>query len=240
MATADVHVFRWGRERARTGPWRGDRRTAYVAPLPDGPVLSADFVRRCVDHLAAGGYTRVVTGALAPHEQHAFLAVGFGVEEHLHLLSHDLRTLPAARTKATLRRANSRDHAEVLTVDAAAFSPFWQLDRPGLLDAIRATPSTRFEVAEVDGRVVGYAVTGRAGRRGYLQRLAVRPDHRREGIGSALAVDGLRWLRRWRVEVAVVNTQDENAQALDVYERLGFRRLPQGLSVLSAGLGDRS
>jgi ribosomal protein S18 acetylase RimI-like enzyme len=83
---------------------------------------------------------------------------------------------------------------------------------------------------------VGYAVTGRAGRRGFLQRLAVQPDHQRGGLGRALVLDGLRWLRRWRAERAVVNTQLENDAALALYENLGFRREPSGLSVLGAGL----
>jgi ribosomal protein S18 acetylase RimI-like enzyme len=51
-----------------------------------------------------------------------------------------------------------------------------------------------------------------------------------------LVVDGLRWLKRWRVDQVVVNTQFENARALGLYERLGFRRQPLGLSVLSAGI----
>jgi ribosomal protein S18 acetylase RimI-like enzyme len=51
-----------------------------------------------------------------------------------------------------------------------------------------------------------------------------------------LVIDGLRWLKRWRVEQVVVNTQYENERALDLYERLGFRRQPLGLSVLAAGI----
>lgn len=233
---AETDVIRWGAERARTGPWRGDRRVAYLTPVPDAPSPSAGFVRRCCDQLAARGFTRVVTGALAPAEQGGFLAAGFEVEEELHLLAHDLRDLPEATdAERALRRARSADRPAVLAVDGTAFPPFWRLDDRGLDEALKATPNARFRVA-ADPEVFGYAVTGRAGRRGFLQRLAVAPERQSAGVGRALVLDGLRWLRRRRVERAVVNTQLRNERALALYEGLGFRREPSGLTVLSAGL----
>lgn len=236
--TAQVDVIRWGPERARTSPWRGDGTVAYLTPVPDSPVPSAQFVRRCVERLAKQGYSRVITSALTPLEQEGFRAAGFEVTEQLHLLAHDLRALPSApATPAVLRRAANSDRAAVLAVDDVAFPPFWQLGEAGLDDALAATPRARFRVARLpDGSVAGYAVTGRSGHRGFVQRLAVRPDQRRQGIAQALVLDGLRWLRRWRVDRAVVNTQLDNGAALALYERLGFRREPTGLSVLTRGL----
>ena len=67
--------------------------------------------------------------------------------------------------------------------------------RPG-----RHRPRPGSAVAD-DGGVVGYAVTGRSAARGYLQRLAVDPERWRQGVGAALVVDGLRWLRRRHVRV---------------------------------------
>lgn len=229
-------MIRWGPERARAGPWRGDRQVAYLSPLADGPVPSAAFIRRCLDQLAARGYRRVVTGALSPAESSGFLAAGFEISEQLHLLAHDLARIPEAHIDGRARRAARGDHADVLRVDHRAFPPFWQLDPGGLADAVGATPQARFRVV-ADGEIIAYAITGRAGRRGYVQRLAVDPDHGGQGLGSGLVVDGLRWLKRWRVDHAVVNTQLDNGRALALYERLGFRRQPLGLSVLSAGLG---
>lgn len=235
---AETDVIRWGDERVRAGPWRGDERVAFLTPLPDAPIPSAAFVRHCCELLAGRGYVKVVTGALAPGEQPGFLTAGFDVEEQLHLLAHDLRDLPPPTdAERCLRRPRSADEAAVLAVDAAAFPPFWRLDASGLDEAVRATPTARYRIA-VDPDVVGYAVTGRAGRRGFLQRLAVHPNRQRCGFGRALVLDGLRWLRRRRAERAVVNTQLENDAALALYESLGFRREPSGLSVLSTRLSE--
>lgn len=232
-------VLHSGRERLRAGSWRGDAEVAYLNPVPGAPLPSPEFVRRCLRTLADQGYLRVVTGALAPAEQASFRAAGFHPSEHLHLLSHDLRALPVAvpeQSPVVLRRASRTDRSNVLAIDGLAFDRFWRLDEAGLDEAMAATPHSRFRVATVDDRVVGYAITGRAGRRGYLQRLAVAPSDQRRGIGAALVVDALRWLRRWRAERAMVNTQLDNARALALYERVGFRREPSGLAVLTVDL----
>lgn len=223
----------WTDERLRVSRWRSDPLVGYVVPHADATVTTA-AVRRCLARLADEGVTEVVTAALAPTEQAGFLAAGFAVREHLHLLARDLADVPPPPpTPARLRRGHRTDRRAVLAVDARAFPPFWQLDGPGLAEAIGATPASRLRVA-VDPGLVGYAVSGRAGNRGYLQRLAVDPDRQGEGIGAALVVDGLQWMRRHGAERAVVNTQERNQAALQLYLRLGFRLQPGGLAVLRA------
>ena len=247
--TESTRLLEWGRERLRAGPWRGDPDVAYLNPVPGSPLPSPEFIRRCMRTLSTQGYDRVVTGALSPSEQASFRAAGFVPSEELHLLGHDLRLVPpvtaltASGSPVGLRRAGRVDRPSVLALDARAFDTFWRLDEPGLEEALSATPHSRFRVATIADaaapdfeRIAGYAITGRAGRRGYLQRLAVDPDVQRAGIGSALVLDALRWLKRWRVDRAMVNTQLQNARALALYERLGFRRETVGLAVLAADL----
>jgi ribosomal protein S18 acetylase RimI-like enzyme len=208
---------------------------ALLAPLPPGGPPSVEFVQRCLDSLAGRGFTRVVTSALAPAEQGAFVALGFVEYERLHLLSHTLADVPRPARDAAklLRRGRPGDWPSVLDVDASAFEPFWRLDSGGLREAIDATPVTRFRVATGGrGRVIAYAITGSSENQGYLQRLAVDPAHRRQGLGRALGLDGLRWLHRRGVANAVVNTQLGNEPALALYLSLGFRREPTQLSVL--------
>ncbi|MET0738955.1 MAG: GNAT family N-acetyltransferase, partial [Acidimicrobiales bacterium] len=82
--------------------------------------------------------------------------------------------------------------------------------------------------------VVGYAVAGRAASRGYIQRVAVHPDHDGHGLGRELVTDALHWLHRRGARRAVVNTQEGNVTALHLYEALGFRPEPVGLDVLGA------
>jgi ribosomal protein S18 acetylase RimI-like enzyme len=243
MSASSVDVLRWGRERARTGLWRGDREVAVLMPVPSAPIPSAEFLLRCLAVLRERGFTRVMTGALSPIEQSGFLDAGFDVAERLHLLGIDLDSglppVPGGLHLVPLRRD---DHAAVLRVDTMAFSSFWQFDQSGLDDAMTAPPHTRARVASPEGRfsrhrtVVGYVVCGRAGDRGFVQRLAVDPSMQRHGTGRRLLLDGLAWMRRRGVRRAVVNTQVGNEVALALYLAVGFHEQPMGLSVLAAPL----
>jgi ribosomal protein S18 acetylase RimI-like enzyme len=212
-------------------------------PIPTAPIPSAEFLKRCLDVLRDRGFTRVVTGALTPIEQVGFLDAGFAVAERLHLLDIDCGPeLPAPPPGLRLRPVRRRDHAAVLRVDALAFSSFWQLDRSSLVDAMTATPHTRARAAVATGgllpprAVTGYAICGWAGHRGFVQRLAVDPSSQGRGTGRRLLLDGLAWMRDHGVRRAVVNTQVGNEVALALYQAVGFRQQPCGLSVLAAAL----
>lgn len=228
-------VVRRGEERLRVGPWRGDDRVALIAPVGAALPPTVAMVRHACEILQGRGYERALTGALAERERAGFERAGFEPQEQLHLLAHDLVDIPEGAA-VRLRRAWPLDRADALAVDGAAFPAFWRLDRGGLRDAIGATSVARFRVGVDRRAVVGYAVTGRSGRRGYLQRLAVHPDHEGLGFGRTLVVDGLRWLAARGAEQAVVNTQSGNERALALYQKLGFRLQPSGLLVLALAL----
>jgi GNAT superfamily N-acetyltransferase len=222
----------------RVTPWRGDGTTAYLTPTRGRPSLA--IIEQCLSELPSAGYDSAITAALPGVEQIPFLQAGFTVLERLHLLKRTLHDIPRpSGSSVDLRRTRPPERPAILAIDAASFPPFWRLDNDGLTDAVAATPSARLSVAVTRGDgtpIVGYAITGRAGSRGYLQRLAVDPAAHRQGIGSALVIDGLRWLRRWGAREILVNTQEGNGSAVALYEHLGFRLQPDGLAVLQRSL----
>ena len=186
------------------------------------------------------GYNRLRTSALSGIESEPFIRAGFEPCQVLALLSRPIANgLPSANSSVAIRRARRRDQSSVLAVDHAAFELFWHLDQAGLHDALRATPFRHFRVArhEADTELAGYAISGRSGPAGYLQRLAISPCQQGQGVGAALVVDGLRWMARWGATQAWVNTPQHNTGALRLYERLGFEQVPPGLQVLELDLG---
>lgn len=223
-----------GKDRFIVGPWHDDPDLAYVAVAPSQSVLtSRAAVERCLGVLARQGYRGAVTAALRANDTHVFHSAGFQPKERLHVLRHDLDgVLPPVDER--LRRARRRDRGAVLALDRQAFDSFWYLGPEGLDEALNATSSVRFRVLD-DPAVMGYAVCGRAMDIGYLQRLAVHPDHTRRGIGASLVADSLRWLRRRHGRMMLVNTQESNASALALYEHLGFKLEPEHLTVMSWG-----
>ena len=204
-----------------------------TAPEPR-PSLCADASASWLSRVSSGLLRR----ALPPDEQRGFLEAGFNVHEHLHLLALDRDvTLPPVPPGPALRRAGALRRKGVLEVDAAAFAPFWRLDRAGLRDALGATQQRHLRVVlGVRHKVVGYAICGASDGRGFVQRLAVMPEAQGHGLGKRLLLDGLHWLRGLNAHRIVVNTQIGNDAALGLYQQVGFREDPAGLSVLSAPL----
>lgn len=218
-------VLRWHGQRARieVAVDQGGAPRACIVPESFGAPLGAAFVARCVESLANDGVHRVVSPAITEADARGFLQAGFETTARLHLLTHDLDPVPAARPNqpATLRGAWSQRTA-VLDVDAAAFSAEWRFDEAALRGALSATPQVRLRTCGTKDQPTGYAVTGRSGRRGYLQRLAVHPSVQGQGCGRALVRDALHWCARWRVRRVVVNTHEGNDRALALYRSVGF------------------
>lgn len=225
-----------GGDRFVVGPWHADAAIAHLSVPAERARPRAANLRRALETLAGDGYLEVITPALHLDDAGVYLGMGFGEFDRLKVLGHDLVDLdpprPEPDARVRLHRARRRDRRAALEVDALAFPPFWQLDTTGLLDALRATPRHRFRIASCDDDVLGYAVTGRAGSQAFLQRLAVRPAIGGRGLGSSLVVDALHWAARRRVARLLVNTQEDNHRALDLYHRLGFELTPTDLVVL--------
>jgi ribosomal protein S18 acetylase RimI-like enzyme len=79
-----------------------------------------------------------------------------------------------------------------------------------------------FLVAEVAGRIIGTAIGGYDGHRGWIYSVAVAQEHRHRGIGSMLVR---------QVEAALIargclklnlQVRSTNASVLGFYEKLGF------------------
>lgn len=224
-----------GRGRSvRVGPWRGDHdETASIATFVDQP-LDEEAVSAVVDHLVRHGYRQAMTAALGPAEHGAFVANGFSPVRNLTLLRRPLDG-PVRRREPRMRRWRRRRFDPILAVDHAAFDPFWRFDHGALREALDATPHRLLRVDSVV-QPRGYALSGVARSRAYLQRLAVHPEAAGRGLGSALLLDALHWMR-WRgAEEAFVNTQDDNERATALYLRHGFEPEPEGLVIFGRSL----
>jgi ribosomal protein S18 acetylase RimI-like enzyme len=228
-----VHSYRFRGGVARVAAWHGRDDVASIALQgTDAPPLRA--LERLLQTLRDAGFREVVTNALAPGTSLPFVDVGFAVKGRLHLLTHDLTSLPEASGRT--RKATKRDDARIVAVDQAAFDEFWRFDAIALREAERATPKARTLVAPHEERFEGYALFGRSGSTGYIQRLAVAPTAQHGGLGRALLGDGLRWMQAQSASRAMVNTQEDNERALNLYTSMGFTQLPVGLCVLGCTL----
>ncbi len=198
------------------------------------------MLRAWLDDVRAEGYRAARTGAISELRTAPYDALRFTVAQRLTLLHLDLSAarpgLPG--TGVRLHRALETDLERLARLDQLAFPAGWGLDAEAITDAARATPRSRIRVVGSASRRIpaGYAISGRAGRAAFLQRLAVDPSAQGRGIGAALVADGIAWASRWRCRTMAVNTQEDNGAALALYERAGFVARSHGLVVLEYDL----
>ena len=93
--------------------------------------------------------------------------------------------------------------------------------REGIERFLRRNPETCL-VAEAEGEIVGVILAGNDGRRGYIYHTAVRPDHRRGGIGRSLAEAALEALRQSDIHKVALVAFERNAAGNAFWQRMGF------------------
>ena len=211
----------------------------FMRPRGEGVVVvlehghwSASFAAGALERAHAGCV--VATSAVPEVDWPALEAAGFRLRETLTLLELALLTRREAMPGRGVRRGGRRDIPGALAADLAAFPAGAALDRVGFDEARHATHRTRFAVRDTPQGLRGYAISGVAGRSGYLQRLAVHPGAQGRGYGTALVADSLAWLARRGARHALVNTHPTNSRALALYDAFGFRPREARLGVFEA------
>ena len=97
----------------------------------------------------------------------------------------------------------------------------WSDPQKDIARKLRVNPEW-FLVGELGGRVIATCMIGYEGHRGWINFLAVAPEHQRGGHGKALMAEAERILRG--VGCAKINLQVRaaNTKVAAFYERLGF------------------
>ena len=119
-----------------------------------------------------------------------------------------------------LRRLTLRDLAAIEAIEKRAYRTPWSRS---MFAGELAKPSSICLGAFVDDRLVGYVIISRYVDAWHVMNIATDPDHRRGGVATALLerlfdVTSVDRQRGYTLEVRV-----SNAEAIRLYERLGFR-----------------
>ena len=132
----------------------------------------------------------------------------------------------AALKGVKFREGNAEDIEAVLAVDREAF-PDTPLPRETL--ASRLAEGSRLLLATVGGEVAGFSIYDPAlDGVGYLYVLAVAEAHRGRGIGEALTARVAKAVFSEGAHRLDLRTQDDNATAIRLYVRIGFRQVAAG------------
>ncbi len=84
-------------------------------------------------------------------------------------------------------------------------------------------PSSELVVADSAGRLIGSAMLGHDGHRGWVYYLAVHPNWQRNGIGRSLMSYAERWMDERQVPKIQAMIRADNLPVRGFYRRLGYQ-----------------
>lgn len=80
--------------------------------------------------------------------------------------------------------------------------------------------------AEVEGKLVGVIVASSDGRKGYLNRIAVDPDYRGQGIAQRLTLAAEDVLRQEGIKIITLLVERDNIPSIQLAHKLGYVQHP--------------
>lgn len=86
---------------------------------------------------------------------------------------------------------------------------------------------------EVDGHLVGAVVATHDSRKGWINRLAVHPDHRRRGYGTRLITAAEQALRDEGMRVIAALIESDNPASLALFQQAGYVEIDTGIHYLT-------
>ena len=92
------------------------------------------------------------------------------------------------------------------------------------LRAQRKDSPDLFLGAFLKGRLVGAVIASDDGRRGWINRLAVLPEARGEGVAKALVKAAESALRKRGRGLFCIHVESDNATSIKLFEELGYAR----------------
>lgn len=133
-------------------------------------------------------------------------------------------TCEKASTEVSIVTFQDRHFADICELWLEVFpnDPLWNRAEISIAEKIRFQPDL-FIVAEREGSVIGTAMAGYDGHRGWLYSIAVRPDANRLGIGSSLLAEAERRLGALGCGKINVQIREGNESVSAFYIRHGYQ-----------------
>ena len=158
-------------------------------------------------------------------------AAGFSIRQNIIVLLRSAMAGPprVSAYQVLIRPMDVSDLQEVADVDRQAFDPIWVLSLETLSMAFQQAEHAN--VAEINGRIVGYEISTNNHFSAHLARLAVLPDCMHHHIGSALTQEMLVYFWKKGIRDITVNTQDDNRASISLYRKMGFRETGESFPV---------
>ena len=142
-----------------------------------------------------------------------------------------------------IRRMESRDIEAILSIQGVspeiAQWAVWDYERVARGEmAGWVAEGAGQDVDHVVEQVIGFLIARSVGNEVEILNLAVHPEARRQGVGSALLEEAVRWSRGLEAKKALLEVRASNVAALQFYERHQFQAIGKRAGYYRAPLDD--
>lgn len=141
----------------------------------------------------------------------------------------------------SIRLITPKDNIALAAVIRAALTEFGA-NKPGTvyfdpttdqLFQLFETPGSIYYVAEKDNQILGgcgiFPTAGLPDKTCELVKLYLAPEARGTGLGKALMLKAMSWAKEAGYEQVYLESMPELSNAVTMYEKLGYKRLPKSL-----------
>lgn len=197
-----------------------------------------DYLDRLLPPLVAALRPRGVTGLYysgADIERDWLMepleALGFELKTMLRAYDKtDYRVPSAGSQRVRVRPFRASDADGLVELERLCFDPPWRHDARSFAEVARMYPY--FVVAEDERGLAGYQFNVVDMRVGYLVRIATHPRVWGQGVGARLMAEAIHYFEREGVWKIVLNTEETNTRAHQLYEWFGFYLIkPRGFAL---------
>jgi len=121
-----------------------------------------------------------------------------------------------------IRRYSSSDQSSIITLwERCGLIRPWNDPKKDINRKLKAQPELFF-VGVLDGVLIASAMAGYEGHRGWINYLAVSPDHRQKGYGRIIMQEVERQLKIIGCPKINLQIRESNTRAINFYKKLGY------------------
>ena len=198
-------------------------RVAAVTDATDTPLILTAMFASIVDYLRQDSVTRLGWLLVESWPEAWIRGLGFEQDNFVETYIKKDNEIPTVNAVPGLviRSVQDTDMQLLERIEADAFDPLWRHSETSLTLARRHALS--FDVAELEGEVVGYQFSTPVQSGAHLARMTVDPAFQGSGVGTFLLAYAFERFRRDGIETITLNTQADNYASKKLYQRFGFQ-----------------
>ena len=211
-------------------------RVAAIIESDRTPQMLAAMFASILDHLRQESVTQLGWLLVESWPEALIRSLGFELENYVETFGKKDSEIPSIEAVPGLliRAVQESDLPFLQKMEVDAFDPLWRHSVSSLTLARRHALS--FDIAELNGEVVGYQFSTPTKNGVHLARMTIDPAFQGSGIGTFLLANACDGYRRQGIKSVTLNTQADNHASQGLYQRFGFQPSGQRFPVWAVDL----